>query len=152
MRFISFDISKTFRRDACKPPNRIFSVFGLFTATTADRFYRIDRGQVSTKGNFDVLHLCCMSHCAVLLYSIHISAGASKLCDGDLSGWAFHLGPGAGHQGDGGHVAQNAGGDGNCWGMFWQLRPVCFSCLLCRAFSTVQVDWNESLQMTDCVV
>lgn len=97
-----------------------------------------------------VLHvtLCCFT----LQHCMYISAGASKLCDGDLSGWAFHLGPGAGHQGDGGHVARNAGGDGNCWGMFQQHRPVCFSCLLCRAFSTVQVDWNESLQMTKCVV
>lgn len=147
LRFFSFDISKCF-----KCHKLIFSLFVCFPGTTADRFYRIDRGQVLWRfASLLRVALCRFFYPTAL----HVSAGASKLCDGDLPGWAFHLGPGAGHQGDGGHVARNAGGDGSgCWGMwmFQQHRPVRFSCLLSWAFSTVQVDWNQSLWMTKCAV
>lgn len=152
MRITGLDVSETLKCDFRIPHNPIFPSLvclqlrlqTVSTELTAVRYLRKETL---------MFYICVTCH-TVPFYptALHISAGASKLCDGDLPGWAFHPGPGAGHQGDGGHVARNAGGDGNCWGMFQQLRPVCFPCLLSRAFSSVQVDWIETLQMTKCVV
>lgn len=73
----------------------------------------------------------CRCHWSLVPHFLHVSffcPGAPELCDWDLSGGTVHPGPGAGREGDGGHLPRHAW-PGGLWGAPGPAETVCLPLL-----------------------